>query len=203
MRKPSPIDPLINKTTQGLLAATVLQAERSWYLSDLAKHLRRRPSSLQQPLAALVSAGVLSRRKEGNRVYFQANPDCPFLPELQGLMAKTVGLMEVLRDALAPLKSRLAVAFIHGSVAASREHAGSDIDLVAIGRVGLAELSPFLEKAEERLGRAVNANVYSPGEFAKKVSARNHFVCSVLDKEKVFVVGKPDDLERTARRKAH
>ena len=202
MRKSSPIDPLINRTTQGLLAATVLSPDRSWYLSDLAKHLRRRPSSLQEPLAALVSAGVLSRRKEGNRVYFQANPGCPFLPELQGLLAKTVGLVDVLRDALAPLGSRLGVAFIHGSVAASREHARSDVDLVAIGRAGLAELSPRLEKAEERLGRPVNASVYSPEEFAKKVSARNHFVCSVLGKHKLFVVGKPNDLERIAGRKA-
>jgi predicted nucleotidyltransferase len=202
MRKFSPIDALINKTTQDLLAATVLRPERAWYLSDLAKHLRRRPSSLQEPLAALVAAGVLSRRKEGNRVYFQANPDCPFLPELQGLMAKTVGLVDVLRDALAPLKSHLTVAFIHGSVAASREHAGSDVDLVAIGRAGLAELSPRLEKAEKRLGRAVNASVYSPEEFAKKVSAGNHFVCSVLESEKLFVVGKPNDLERIAGRKA-
>jgi predicted transcriptional regulator len=81
MRKSSPIDPLLNKTTQGLLAATVLQPQRWWYLSDLAVHLRRRPSSLQRPLAALVSAGVLARRKEGNRVYFRADQDCPFLPE--------------------------------------------------------------------------------------------------------------------------
>ena len=36
MRKSSPIDPLISKTTQGLLAATVLQPDRWWYLSDLA-----------------------------------------------------------------------------------------------------------------------------------------------------------------------
>jgi hypothetical protein len=202
MRKTTPIDPLINKTTQGLLAATVLHPERSWYLSDLARHLRRRASSLQQPLADLVSAGVLSRRKEGNRVYFQANPDCPFLPELQGLMAKTVGLVDVLRDALAPLKTRLRVAFIHGSVAASCERAGSDVDLVAIGRVGLAALSPVLEKAEQRLGRPVNASVYSPEEFARKVSAKNHFVCSVLDKEKLFVVGKPNDLEAVVGRRA-
>jgi predicted transcriptional regulator len=68
MRKASPIDPIINKTTQVLLAATVLQPSRAWYLSDLAKHLHRQLSSLQQPLAALVSAGVLTRRKDGNRV---------------------------------------------------------------------------------------------------------------------------------------
>jgi predicted nucleotidyltransferase len=202
MRKSSPIDPLINKTTQGLLAATVLQPDRWWYLSDLAKHLGRRPSSLQTPLAALVSAGILSRRKEGNRVYFQANLDCPFLPELQGLMAKTVGLVEVLREALVPLKERLELAFIHGSVAKSREGAASDVDVIAIGSLGLAELSPVLEDVEKRLGRPVNATVYSPQEFAKKLAAKNHFLCSVLDKEKLFVVGKLNDLERIAGRKA-
>ncbi len=202
MRKASPIDPLLNKTTQGLLAATVLQPERWWYLSDLAKHLRRQPSSIQQPLAALVSAGILSRRKEGNRVYFQANSDCPFLPELQGLIAKTVGLVDVLRDALKPLRAQLQVAFIHGSVAKAREQPASDIDLIAIGSLGLSELSPALEAAEQRLGRPVNANVYSPEEFAKKLAAKNHFLCSVLDKEKLFVVGKANDLEKAAHRKA-
>jgi len=202
MRKTSPLDALIRKTTQGLLAATALQPDRWWYLSDLAKHLRRRPSSLQQPLAALVSAGILSRRKEGNRVYFRADPDCPFLPELQGLIAKTVGLVDVIREALAPLAGQVEVAFIHGSVAKAREHAASDIDLVAIGALGLAELSPVLEGAESRLGRPVNANVYSPAEFAKKLAAGNHFLCSVLDKEKLFVVGKPHDLQRIAGRKA-
>ncbi|MEI8371781.1 MAG: hypothetical protein WCJ35_02990 [Planctomycetota bacterium] len=201
MRKSSPIDPLINKTTQGLLAATVLQPDRWWYLSDLAKHLRRRPSSLQTPLFSLVSAGILSRRKEGNRVYFQANLDCPFLPELQGLMAKTVGLVEVLRETFMPLKDRLEVAFIHGSVAKSSEVAASDIDVIAIGSLGLADLSPVLEKAEERLGRPVNASVYSPQEFAKKIAAKNHFLCAVLDKEKLFVLGEPNDLERIAGRK--
>jgi predicted nucleotidyltransferase len=202
MRKCSPIDPLINKTTQGLLAATVLQPSRWWYLSDLAKHLGRRPSSLQTPLCALVSAGILSRRKEGNRVYYQANLDCPFLPELQGLMAKTVGLVEVLREALLPLADRLELAFVHGSVAQSREAAASDVDLMAIGFLGLADLSPALEKAEQRLGRPVNVHVYSPQEFAKKLAAKNHFLYSVLCAEKLFVVGKPNDLERIAGRKS-
>ncbi len=202
MRKSSPIDPLINRTTQGLLAATVLQPDRWWYLSDLAKHLHRSPSSLQTPLASLVSAGILSRRKEGNRVYFQPDPDCPFLPELQGLMAKTVGLVDVLREALLPLEDRLEVAFVHGSVAKSSEVAASDVDVVVIGSLGLADLSPVLEKAEERLGRAVNASVYSPQEFAKKLVAKNHFLCSVLDREKLFVVGRSNDLERIAGRKS-
>ena len=68
MRNSSPIDSLINKTTQGLLAATVLQPDRGWYLSDLARHLRRRPSSIQAPLVVLVSAGIslVARRGIGS-----------------------------------------------------------------------------------------------------------------------------------------
>jgi len=202
MRKFSPIDPLINKTTQALLAATVLRPDRSWYLSDLAKHLQRQPSSLQQPLASLVSAGVLTRRKDGNRVYFQADPDCPFLGELQGLLAKTVGLVDVVREALAPLEARVRVAFIYGSVANSSEHSSSDVDLLAIGDVGLADMSPHLDLAEQRLGRPVNANVYSPEDFARKLAEKNHFLTSVLKKSRLFVIGKSHDLERLAGRTA-
>ena len=201
MRKSSPIDPIINKTTQALLVATVLQPHRSWYLSDLAKHLARPPSSLQQPLAALVSAGILTRRKDGNRVYFQANPECPFLPDLQGLLAKTVGLVDVLREALAPLETRIQVAFIYGSVARSSERSGSDVDLIAIGDLGLADVSPLLDAAEERLGRPVNTNVYSPADYARQVAEKNHFLTSVLKRPKLFVLGKPHDLERLAGQK--
>ena len=202
MRKTSPLDPLLSKTTQALLAATVLAPDRSWYLSDLAKHLHRQPSSLQQPLAALVSAGILTRRKDGNRIYFKADPDCPFLGELQGLIAKTVGLVDVVREALLPLKAKIQAAFIYGSIAKSAEHSSSDVDLIAIGDLGLADLSPMLDLAEGRLGRQVNANVYSPADFAKKLREKNHFLTSVLKKGKLFVVGKQVDLDRLTQQKA-
>ena len=202
MRKSSSLDALISRTTQGLLAATVLQPDRWWYLSDLAKYLGQSPSSLQVPSASLVTAGILRRRKEGNRVYFQADPACPILGELQGLIAKTVGLADVLRDSLLLLKSRVAVAFIFGSVASSREHASSDVDLMVIGDVGLAKLAPILEKAEKRLGRPVNANVFTAEEFAKKLAQKNHFLRAVLEKEKLFIVGNENDLEGIARRTA-
>ena len=91
MRKSRALDALFPRIRQALLAATVLHPDRWWYLSDLAKHLDVRPSSLQRELAALVDAGILRRRRDGNRVYFQRNPDCPFLRELQGLLVRRLG----------------------------------------------------------------------------------------------------------------
>jgi DNA-binding transcriptional ArsR family regulator len=202
MRKSSPLDPLFSRTMQRLLATTLLQPRRSWYLSDLAQHLRVRPSTLQSSLAALVKAGVLARRKEGNRVYFQADPDCPFLSDLQGLIGKTAGLVDVLREALTSVKKRILAAFIHGSVARAAERSASDVDLIVIGAIGLADLAPTLAEAEAQLNRAVNVRVYTADDFARKLDAGNHFLTSLMNRERIFIFGGNNDLEKFVGRES-
>lgn len=194
MRKSRPLRALFPQTRQALLAATLLRPEHWWYLSDLAKHLGVRPSSLQRELAALVTAGVLRRRKDGNRVYYRPDPDCPFLPELQGLLIKTAGLADVLREVLRPLNARIRLAFVYGSLARGEEVSSSDVDVMVVGRLGLADLVPAIRRAEQRLGRAVNPTVYAPEEFATKCHAGHHFLQTVLRGEKIFLVGGKDEL---------
>jgi hypothetical protein len=197
------IDALFPPTRQQILATVLLQPHRSWYLSDLAVHLgRRNPSSLQRELESLVAGEILHRRQEGNRVYFQANRDCPVYMDLVGLLSKTVGLADVVGAALVPIAERIDVAFIHGSVARSEQHATSDIDLLVIGDVGLSQLSPALRAAEQQLGRSIGASVYSPVEFAGKVAAGHHFLNSVLAREKIFLIGNENVLEELARRQS-
>src|SRR5215831_17228356 len=194
MRKSRALDALFPRIRQALLAATVLHPDRWWYLSDLAKHLDVRPSSLQRELAALVDAGILRRRRDGNRVYFQPNPDCPFLRELQGLLVKTAGVVDTLREVLSRFATRLDWAFVYGSMARAQELASSDVDLMIIGQVGLAELTPALRRAEGRLGRAVNPTLYTREEFATKLQAGHYFLKTVLDGEKLFILGDPHEL---------
>jgi predicted nucleotidyltransferase len=198
MRKIRSLDALFPRIRQALLAATLLQPERWWYLSDLAKHLGVRPSSLQRELAALVEAGILNRRQDGNRVYFRPNPDCPFLPELQGLLVKTVGVVDVLREVLSRFTKRIDCAFVYGSVARAEELATSDVDVMIIGQIGLADLTTALRRAEARLGRLVNPTLYTREEFATKLHAGHHFLKAVLDGEKLFVLGDPHELAAIA-----
>jgi hypothetical protein len=87
MRK-QPIDALFPRTRSAILRATVLEQDRWWYLSDLAKHLGVRPSSLQRELESLVAVSILRKKREGRQVFFQPDPACPFLPELRRLLAK-------------------------------------------------------------------------------------------------------------------
>jgi predicted nucleotidyltransferase len=172
-----------------------MHPDRWWYLSDLAKHLEVSPSSLQRELALLSTAGILLRRRDGNRVYFQADSACPLLPELQGLLLKTVGLVDVLREELEPVTDRITWAFVYGSVARGEELNSSDVDLMIIGDVGLAAVTMPLQRAEGRLLRPVNPTVYTRAEVAGKFFAGHSFLREVLRGDKLFVMGRADDLE--------
>jgi predicted nucleotidyltransferase len=199
MRKNAPaLDSLFPSVRQGVLAATLGQPEKWWYLSELANFLHTRPSSLQRELSSLEQSGILQQRKDGRRTYFKAETRSPIFRELRTIFEKTVGLVPSLRVALAPFADKIACAFVYGSVARREEHAASDVDLMVIGTVGLGDLAPSLRKTEKRLGREVNVTNYSVGEFRKKVARGDHFLTTVLKGRLHFVKGEQRDLDAVA-----
>ena len=87
------------------------------------------------------------------------------------------------------------MAFVFGSLAGGTGKATSDVDLMVIGDAGLRILAPRLRKASERLGREINPVTMTVTEFAKGRRG-NPFLADVLTKEKLFVKGNADELER-------
>jgi predicted nucleotidyltransferase len=199
MRKKSLIAVLFPKTRRAVLATTLMHPDRWWFLADLARQIGVPPSSLQREMDALVGVGILLRRQEGKQVYFKPDPNCPILCELQGIMTKTLGLVDVLRSILGPFKKSIKTAFVYGSIARSEELSESDVDLMIIGSISLADLSPALQKAEERLARQVNPTLFSLEEFAEKVEQGHHFLKTVLENDKLFILGSQDELAEASR----
>jgi predicted nucleotidyltransferase len=133
-------------------------------------------------------------RREGTRAYFKAETKSPVFRDLQQLFEKTAGLAPAIERMLAPFGGKILCAFVYGSVARSREHATSDVDLMVIGKAGLADLSPALRKAEAQLGREINVTTYSE-EFRKRIKSRDHFLTAVLRERKQFVKGGQRELD--------
>ncbi|MCI0627452.1 MAG: hypothetical protein L0387_38370 [Acidobacteria bacterium] len=195
MRKTQPLEALFSKTRKGVLSAAFTQPQKWWYLSELAEHLHTSPSSLQRELASLVASGILQQQREGTRTYFKAETRSPLFQELRSLFEKTAGLVPTLGRALEPFEDQITCAFVYGSVARGKETAVSDVDLMVIGSVSLADLAPVLRKAEARLGREINVTHYSVNEFRKKEAGKDHFLSTVLRGPKEFVKGTHRDLE--------
>ena len=190
------LDALLPKTRQGILAALLVQPDKTWYVSEIARRMGVPSSSLQHELQDLTTAGILKTYRQGRMVYYQANPDSPIFPDLRGLLLKTAGLVDVLADVLKPLAAKLRVAFLYGSFASGSEQSDSDIDLMVVGTLTPAELAMPLRRARDLLGRDINPTVYTPTEFHKKQTDKDHFLTRVLDKPKLFVIGGVDELEK-------
>lgn len=196
MRNIRALDALLPKTRQGILAATLVQPGKAWYVSELARRMGVPSSSLQRELRDLTEAGILKTHRQGRMAYYQANADSPLFPDLRGLLLKTAGLVDILINALKPIAAQVSAAFVFGSIASGSEQSDSDVDLMVIGRASPAELALPLRRARELLGREINPTVYTSAEFARKRAGKDHFLISVLDKPKLFVLGNKDELEK-------
>jgi predicted nucleotidyltransferase len=154
-------------------------------------------STLRQELRKLVRLELVQSRRDSNRVYYRAKTESPLYPEIRNLVLKTSGLSDVLKSAL--MDKRIRVAFVFGSIARGEEKAGSDVDLMVIGQLGLRDLSRLLSGIEEKIGREVNPHVLREEEFRKRIRAKEHFVSSVMETPKIFVIGSQRELEAMGR----
>ena len=166
---------------------------RELHVREIARQSGLNDATVRQELKGLIRSGVIKDRKDGNRLYYGANPEHPLYPDIRNIVLKTSGLADVLREAL---DSRgITLAFIFGSLANGTDKAQSDIDLMVLGKASLRQLGKLLSGVATRLGREINPHVMTPEEFAQRIKTRDHFLTSVLSTPRLFVIGNEDELE--------
>ncbi len=190
-------DVLFGKGRGALLALFYGHPDESFYYRQITRRLATvSAGTLQRELDTLSQLGLIDRSTVGKQVFYRANRKHPVFPELRALVAKTVGAIQVLRSALAPMADRISLAFIYGSMARQEEKAESDIDLLVVGKVTLEDVLTCVSDLEPSLGRDVNPTVYSLAEFKTKLKSGNHFLNSVVRREKIFLIGDEGELRK-------
>jgi predicted nucleotidyltransferase len=187
---------LFGQSRRSILALLYGHADQEFYLRELVRQAGTGVGATQRELKQLTDAGIIRRVRRGQQVYYQANQDNPIFGELKSIITKTLGIHDVVKEALLPLANRIRLAFIYGSIARNEEHTSSDVDLMVVGEAGFKEVVSSLGGAEKRLSREINPTVYSVEEFRTKLKAKNHFLSSVLRQEKLFVMGDEHELAR-------
>ncbi|HMC31797.1 MAG TPA: nucleotidyltransferase domain-containing protein [Candidatus Angelobacter sp.] len=191
-------DILFGQIRGRVLALLYGWVDKAFYVRQIARNVRASAGAVRRELEKLAAVDLLIRTSVGNLVFYQVNQRHPVFAEMQALVNKTVGIFNILYSTLEPLTERIAVAFVYGSVARQEEKAASDIDLMILGDVELDDVLARLSDTEITLGRAVNPTVYSAHEFRAKLEEGNHFLNSVLNGNKVFLIGNEDELRKMA-----
>ena len=193
-KKPGLADVLFGKNRGAVLGLLFWNPDKSFYVRQIARTIGASPSAIAPELNLLSNLSLLISSSSGNQRFFQANRSSPVFAEISALVAKTVGVFQLLRAALAPLSDRIAVAFVYGSVAKQQEAADSDVDVMVVGAVDLDEVVERVATVEKQIGRQVNPTLYSVKEFSLKVASGSHFVSSVVRGPKVFIIGDENEL---------
>lgn len=181
---------LFTSTQQRLLGLLFGQPGRSFYANELIALTGGGSGAVQRELARLTRSGLIVSRVVGRQKHYQANPESPIFAELCGIASKTMGLAEPLRQALAPLASRIRAAFVYGSVAKRQDTASSDIDLMLVSdALSYPDVFGALEAASRRLGREVKPTIYSRQEWAERAARGDGFVKRVLAQPRIWLIG--------------
>ena len=188
-----------SKLRAKLIGWFMVHTDERYFVRQLTSLIKEDPTNVSRELARLARLGILESSREGRQKYYWVNRSSPFFQELRGLAIKTIGIRDVVRAQFKAISGRIKVAFIFGSFAEGRETPRSDIDIMVIGETTFAEVCDALRPAHEIIGREINPTVYPQKEFKAKLKSGHHFLKSILEAKKIFLMGDENELERLAK----
>jgi len=187
-------DALFTKTQQRVLGLLFGKPEKSFYANEIMRRVNMGRGTVMRELHQLTEAGLLTLTCSGNQKHFQANVNSPVYNELLGIVRKTFGVADVIREALMPMDKYIELAFVYGSMAKGEAGEKSDIDLMLVGlNLTYADVMTLLVPLEASLQRPINPTIYSMEEFNVKRKQGNSFLTRVLEQPKWMIKGEIDD----------
>jgi len=199
MEEISPSTALFSAVQQRVLGLIFGQPERSFYMSEIVRRVRSGTGAVERELSRLRRSGLVSMEQIGNQKHYRANSGSAVFEELRGLVKKTIGLADPVKEALEPFADAIEVAFIFGSFAKGTDTARSDVDLMVIGEnLDYSGLYSAAQSVENKLGRKVNPVFLTPRDWGRKASDKKSFVSKVAVQPKIFIRGSEKHLHAWA-----
>ena len=187
-------DAVFTLTQQRVYALLFGQPNRRLFVTEAIDLAGGGRGAVQRELAKLAKSDLATTSRVGNRVYYQANRNSPIFEDLCAIVRKTIGLEKIVENTLDPLKDKLSLAVIYGSVADRTDTAESDIDLLLVSDdLTLESIYSALRPAEELLGRQFHPILYRSSEYRHRRSDRTGFLAQMLESPKIVIVGSTDD----------
>jgi predicted nucleotidyltransferase len=178
-----------SKIRVGLLKILVLRSGTTFNINELSRLTGYSLRGVDKELKNLLSGGILLREISGNQHRYQLDPDCLISNEIKAIVAKTVGIADSVKQALASVRNEIELAFVYGSFASGDYGNESDVDLFVVSDLPGVRLSSKLGPLQQEIGRSVNTFHLSISEYRRRESTGDHFVARVLEGPKIWLFG--------------
>jgi predicted nucleotidyltransferase len=176
-----------------ILRLLAMDSVGSFNINELSRRIGSTPRGVEKELKNLLSGGILKREIIGNQHRYQFDENCIILPEIKGMIIKTVGAIDLIRNSLESVAKKINRAFIFGSFASGNYGNESDVDLFLVTDLTGLEIAEQIGDLQNELGRAINISQFSIDEFEKRKANRDHFINQVIEGPKIDIIGKSDE----------
>jgi predicted nucleotidyltransferase len=193
-----------NEPLVDVLSLFFMNPDREFYQRQIAQQTQNSLLQVQRALKRIEQSGLISKNESGNRVYYRSNRHHPAFEDLRRVFQKSVGIGGILQEALVTIRPKIEFAFVFGSIAKGTESSESDIDIFIVGDVKTKEVVKVLKPTTNLLNRELNPVVYQTKDFQDILSRGinlNHFIVSVFEEDKIWLIGEENDIEKVAYRR--
>lgn len=187
-------DLIISRVRVKMLALFLNNPTMIYHVREVVRQVGEEINAVRRELAHLEKAGMLSKEQRANRLFYRFRKEYPLYFELMELIGKTTGLGWDIVKNRAKL-GKIKFAMLSGRYLRGLPHkGGSDVDLLIVGSVVLAELGSFVRAEEVRRERELNYTVMSDEEFTFRKRRRDPFVLEILSGSRVMLIGDEEEL---------
>ncbi|MHC4457757.1 MAG: nucleotidyltransferase domain-containing protein [Planctomycetota bacterium] len=172
-----------------LLKILALNPESTFNINELSRRTGFSLRGVEKELKNLLSGGILRKEVSGNQHRYQLDPSCPINREIKGIITKTVGIIELVKQALISVEQRIERAFIYGSFASGDYGNDSDVDLFIVTELSGLQLTELLGEVQNEIGRSINVSQFTLDEFKRRKEQNDHFLNRVLESPQINISG--------------
>jgi predicted nucleotidyltransferase len=160
-----PLLPVFRSQLQAeILAALLLNPEREYGLTDLARRFDAPLSTVHGEVKRLTDAGLLRRRSVGRSAMVQANTSNRLVEPLAELLFLSWGPLQVVADEFSGLHGAERVLIFGSWAARYLQRPGPpphDLDILVVGHPARGDVYDAADRAQQRLGMPVNPVIRS------------------------------------------
>ena len=183
----------ISKVRLRILEKYMLNVKATYHVRGLVRELGEEINAVRRELLNLKEAGILKSVKEGNKIVYTLNKNCPILWELRTVFFKDSDTGRLLLSSLSSVEG-IKVAIVTDAFLRNKHEDPSDIDMLFIGEIKIRELTSTMNGIEKELGRVIKYAVMKPEDYEFGRRKKDPILMNALLKDKIIIIGKDTDL---------
>jgi DNA-binding transcriptional ArsR family regulator len=181
------------KTKAKIIKLLYFEPEKRYHMRQIQRLVKERINSVRGALLSLAEAGVINKERVGRKLLFWANSEGKYYDELLRVVNKQTGLGRRIINEKQRF-GKIKVAFLTSNFYRPKQHKENEIDLFVIGIVSMAELAKVCAEEGKRKNWEINYSVMTPEEFAFRQKNKDPFLSTILQKNRLVLVGKEEQL---------